>query len=254
MPIVAVAGDACTTTTVALAAGWPLVDEVLVVEADPTGGDLAAWFGLAPTPSLSTVVTRVPDGAWNDVEPLTRLADVGVRLITGPWRAGEAQQAVSESTRAVVPTLAALRSPIMLADTGRLLSNPTLHPFVGGAAVTVVVHRQATQSAAAAAVRLQRLSEAIVQFAESSTHVIVLVVGRRPFDLDEVQAFLVERCGPCDVLGLPVDALAASVLAGRAGVSARRLTRLPLMRSAAGAAATIRSTLPRVAAAPRPMW
>ena len=57
--IVAVAGDACTTTTVAIAAAWSVADDVIVIEADPSGGDLAAWFDLPVTPSLSTVVTRV---------------------------------------------------------------------------------------------------------------------------------------------------------------------------------------------------
>ena len=43
MAIVAVVGDTCTTTTVALASAWPLSSEALIVEADPSGGDLAAW-------------------------------------------------------------------------------------------------------------------------------------------------------------------------------------------------------------------
>ncbi len=61
MAIVAVAGDACTTTAVALASAWPASDEAILVEADPSGGDLAAWFDMTSSPSLSTVVTRVRD-------------------------------------------------------------------------------------------------------------------------------------------------------------------------------------------------
>ena len=61
MTILAVAGDRCSTTAVALAASWPAGDDVLLVEADPSGGDLAAWFDLPVTPSLSTVVTRALD-------------------------------------------------------------------------------------------------------------------------------------------------------------------------------------------------
>ena len=34
MPIVAVAGDVCTTTTVAIAATWPVGDETMIFEAD----------------------------------------------------------------------------------------------------------------------------------------------------------------------------------------------------------------------------
>ena len=39
MTIVAVVGDACTTTTVALASAWPASHEAMIVEADPSGGD-----------------------------------------------------------------------------------------------------------------------------------------------------------------------------------------------------------------------
>ena len=57
MSIVAIAGDVSTTTAVALASAWPVGEDILVVEADPTGGDLAAWFDMPVAPSLSTVVT-----------------------------------------------------------------------------------------------------------------------------------------------------------------------------------------------------
>lgn len=232
MTIVAVAGDVCTTTTVALASAWPTSDDVVLVEADPSGGDLAAWFDMPVTPSLSTVVTRVTDGAWPDIERFTRLADTGIRLIPGPARAGEAGQAVGESARSLVATLASLRSPVTIADTGRLQRPPAANPFVGSAAVNVVVHRQSPQSSRAAAVRLQRLAEQLEAFASTPSALIVAVVGAAPFDLDEIESFLADSVGVNATIGLPVDELAAAVYAGRTGVSERRLTRLPLARAA----------------------
>lgn len=232
MTIVAVAGDACTTTTVALASAWPVADDVVLVEADPSGGDLAAWFDMPVTPSLSTVVTRVLDGAWPDVELLTRLADSGIRLITAPARAGEAGQAVGEASRSLVPTLATLRSPVTIADTGRLQPSPAAHPFVGSAAVNIVVHRQAPQSSRAAAVRLQRLAEQLEAFATTPSTLIVAVVGAAPFDIGEIETFLADSVGVNAIVGLPVDDLTAAVYGGRTGVSGRRLARLPLARAA----------------------
>lgn len=232
MGIVAVAGDACTTTSVALASAWPVSDDVILVEADQSGGDLAAWFDLPVTPSLSTVVTRVLDGAWPEVERLTRLAESGVRLISAPARAGEAGQAVGESARSLVTTLAALRSPVTIADTGRLQPSPAAHPFVGSAAVTIVVHRQSQQSSRAAAVRLQRLAEQLDMFATTPSTVIVAVVGATPFDIGEIESFLAGSVGSTTIIGLPVDDLAAAVFGGRTGVSERRLARLPLVRAA----------------------
>jgi MinD-like ATPase involved in chromosome partitioning or flagellar assembly len=248
MAIVAVAGDACTTTTVALAASWSAGEDVVVVEADPSGGDLAAWFDMPVAPSLSTVVTRVLDGAWPEIERHTRLAENGMRLLPAPARAGEAAQALGESSRALVPTLAALRSPVAVVDTGRLGPVPAAHPFVAAAAATVIVHRQSTQSARAAAVRLQRLVDQVEQFAASRSAVIVAIVGAAPFGIDEIEQLLSGAAGDVPVVGLPVDELAAAVLGGRTGVSARRLGRLPLMRAARDLATTTERSLERTTA------
>lgn len=232
MGIVAVAGDVCTTTSVALASAWPIGDDVVLVEADPGGGDLAAWFDMPVAPSLSTVVTRVLDGAWPEVERLTRLAESGLRLIPAPARAGEANQAVGEAARTLVPTLASLRTPITIADTGPLAASHAAHPFVGSSAVTIVVHRQSSQSSRAAAVRLQRLADQLEAFASTPSVLVVAVVGAAPFSIDEIESFLVGTSGINAIIGLPEDELAASVLGGRTGVSERRLARLPLMKAA----------------------
>ena len=232
MGIVAVTGDACTTTTVAVASAWPISEDAILVEADPTGGDLAAWFDMPVAPSLSTVVTRVLDGAWPEVERLTRLADSGLRLIPAPSRPGEAAQAISEAGRSLVPTLAAMRSPVTIVDAGSLQSSPSAHPFVGSSAVTIVVHRQSTQSSRAAAVRLQRLADQLAGFATSPSALIVAVVGATPFDLGEIETFLADTVGVTAIIGLPVDDLTAAVFGGRTGVSERRLARLPLVKAA----------------------
>lgn len=243
MAIVAVAGDACTTTTVALASAWPVAEDVIVVEADPSGGDLAAWLDMPASPSLSTVVTRVLDGSWPEVERHTRLADSGLRVIPAPPRAGEAAQAVSESARSLVTTLATLRSPVVIADTGHLPAAPATHPFVGSSAVTVLVHRQAAQSSRAAAVRLQRLADQIEALATLPAAIVVAVVGAVPFGIDEIESFLRDSVGEQAVIGLPVDDLAAAVFGGRAGVSSRRLARLPLPKAGRGLAAAAERAL-----------
>ena len=232
MAIVAVAGDVCTTTAVALACAWRVADDVVLVECDPSGGDLAAWFDMPATPSLSTVVTRMHDGTWPDVERFTRLADTGIRLVPAPSRAGEAGQAVAESTRTLVPVLVGLRSPITIADTGGLHPSSPAHPFVASAAVNVVVHRQAPQSSRAAAVRLQRLAEQLEALAASPSTLIVAIVGAAPFDIGEIESFLVGSVGANAIVGLPVDAMTAAVYGGHTGVSGRRLARLPLARAA----------------------
>lgn len=232
MAIVAVAGDACTTTSVALASAWPASDEALLIEADPSGGDLAAWFDMPESPSLSTMVTRVLDGSLLEFEQHVRLAPSGLRVVPAPATGGEATQAIGQAARSLVPMLSARRSPVVFADTGRALPSPGSHPFVTSAAVTVVVHRQSVQSARAAAVRLQRLADQLDAFATLPTAIVVALVGAGPFDPGEVEAFLGQSVGAHPVVSLPVDELTAAVFGGRTGVSSRRLARLPLLRAA----------------------
>ncbi len=240
MAIVAVVGDAATTTSVAIAASWPASSGVLVVEADWRGGDLAAWLDLAPGPSLSTLVTATSDPKWEAIERHTRIATSGLRVLTAPAGAAEAQQAVIESARWVVPVLASITSPTVVADAGAVPSTMSTHPFAAAASAIVVVHRQATQSAAAAAVRLRRLVDQVELVSQSAVRVTVALIGSKPFDHHEVAGSLVEGTA---VVPLPVDPLAAAVYAGRRGVSPRRLARLPLNRAGSRLASTVADSL-----------
>jgi MinD-like ATPase involved in chromosome partitioning or flagellar assembly len=239
MAIVAVTGDACTTTTVALAAAWPWTDDAVVIEADPTGGDLAAWFDMPVSPSLSTVVTRAVDAGWDEIDRFTRLSPSGLRLIPAPAIAAEAQQAVAESARSFAGAAATPTSPVVFVDAGRFAPAPQVHPCVAVASVIVVVHRQAPQSARAAAVRVQRLADQLDACQAGDAGVVVAVVGSAPFDLRQIGEFLADVSGSVHVVGLPVDPLAAGTYAGRAGVSARRLARLPLSRASRDLAAAV---------------
>ena len=63
---------------------------------------------------------------------------------------------------------------------------------------------------------------------------ILAVIGSAPFDPAEIGAF-VDESVPDTVrttVAIADDPLAAATIAGRAGVSAKRLRRLPLMRTA----------------------
>ena len=254
MAIVAVTGDMCTTTAVALASALPASEDAIVVEADPSGGDLAAWFDLHAAPTLSSVVTRLGDGSWSEIERSTTLAQCGLRVIPAPVNAAETQQAVNQSARSLVPTLAALSSTVAVVDAGAAWPWPAVNPFVVAAAVTVLVHRQSPHSAPASAVRLQRLVAQIEAVQGSSSGLVVVVVGGAPFDLAEIGSFLADATGSTALVGLPVDDLTAAVYAGRAGVSQRRLARLPMARAARAVADTVTAQLgDRIVASWRPL-
>jgi hypothetical protein len=123
MTVIAVIGDCTTTTCVALAAGWA-VDDVLVLEADPSGGSLAGWLDTPSSPSLATIVANTgvreaSDGrAMSTVSAMTQRSTSGVRFVAAPLRTLAARRAIEEATAFVVPALAA-SDVVTLADLER---------------------------------------------------------------------------------------------------------------------------------------
>lgn len=237
MSLTALAGDCTTTTTLALAAAYPPADTPLVVEADRTGGSIAAWLDTPVAPSLSAIVAnqRGADertvSAWERIERMTHRSRSGVWFVPGPIRSIEAAQAVDEAERTIFPTMA--RAAPVLADVGRLAATSGVSRTLRIADTVVVCHRQATQSAAAAGVRVERTAELLSALSGSPARLVVAVIGDRPFGCDEIEQYLATAVKPLafDAVQLAVDELAAAVLGGRQGVTARRFARLPLIRS-----------------------
>jgi hypothetical protein len=239
MTIVAVVGDAATTTALAVAAGWPTENGAVVVEADPSGGTLAGWLDTPVHPSLATLVATIGAGvdqrsAITTFDSMIRRTDSGIRFVPNVIRSRAARGAVEEAAVSLIPAIAASHTTV-LADLGRHAAGLPVPPVVRAAEMVMVVHRQDRASAAAATVRIERLVETVEDLAPSARRMVLAVVGRVPFDAEEIGAF-VDQSVPGSLLAtaeVADDPLAAATLAGRAGVSAKRLRRLPLMRSAA---------------------
>lgn len=238
MTIVAITGDATTTTAVAIAAGWPADRggrDLLLLEADPGGGSLTGWLDTPAQPSLASIVANVGHAHRDVVETvrtMSRRSDSGIRFVANAVRARAAQRAVEEAALVVLPALAT--SPlVVLADAGRTRSGAS--PALQDADAVLVVHRQAPASPAAATVRIERLIETVEELASLDALLVLAVIGATPFDPAEIGDFVAgaapERLRR--TVALSDDPLAAATLAGRSGVSARRLRRLPLMRDAA---------------------
>lgn len=241
MAIVAVTGECCTTTAVALAAAWSVAEDVVVIEADPSGGDLAAWFDVPVSPSLSTVVTVGLDGR-QAVDRHTRLAPCGLRVLPAPVGTAEARQAIALSGP-LASTLSGAGSLSAIVDAGAPPAQMSTNPFLAVADVTVLVHRQTPHSGRAAGVRLQRFADLAAPIVGGPGETMIAIVGQHPFDIAQVERFLVDSVGEVVVVGLPEDPLSAAVYAGRTGVSARRLARLPLARAARDLAAAVAGRL-----------
>ena len=118
--------------------------------------------------------------------------------------------------------------------------------------VVVLAQRAASEGAAAAHIgRMSGIADQLRSLGEALPPVVVLVVGDRPFDPFEVGDHVRSRLGVASdersgdevanepssgVVVLPSDPLAAAVLAGRAGMSARRWSKTRLGRAATIAA------------------
>lgn len=250
MTTIVVGGDCSTTTTLALAAAWPTSgdDDVVVVEADPTGGSIAAWLDTPVSPSLSTIVTALHQNSttgptvpmqWRSVDSMIRRSPTGIRFVPAPFRTREARSAVTEAEHSLFPLLTSAPHTVAMLDVGRLdaLRPPTA---CRGAALTILVHRLDPCSAPAATVRLERLAETVSTLRDNAHSVALAIIGDAPFTLHEVVDFTAPGAIAWQ---LALDPLAAEVFAGRTGVSARRLARLPLPRSAAQVAADLANTL-----------
>ena len=233
MSLVCVTGDCTTTTAVALAAAWPVSEPAVVVELDPRGGALAGWFDVPLSPSLSTLVASAHGTAAGghtavELDDLVRTGENGLSFVPAPLRSREAIRAVAEARRTVVPVLAA-GGRVVIADVGAPFPGAAASDLVDGADVAVVCHRQDPASPGAASVRLERLREQVRSATEVAPEVVVALIGAQPFDAAQV-ADHVDPSLPW--IELAVDPLAAATIAGREGISARRMRRLPLPRTA----------------------
>ncbi|MCU1501297.1 MAG: hypothetical protein JWM12_651 [Ilumatobacteraceae bacterium] len=237
MSIVAVIGDGASTSAVGLAATWPRGERTVVAELDPAGGCLSAWLDVPRSPSLSELVASSGAGSWPVIESMFQTSARGVDVLVAPTRAIEAAAAVAAAASTVLPVLAALDDPIVLADGGRVRGRLT--PLVAAAGVVAVMHRQHAGSASAAAVGLLRVADLCEVLSLRSIPFVVGLVGEQPYRCDEVAAFV----GVDLVVPVDIDTWAAAVLAGRAG-SQRRLRHSDLFRSL-GSLAQLLSTLLR---------
>ncbi len=96
----------------------------------------------------------------------------------------------------IFPTLAPLASPVVLADAGPFGGAAGPPAVVAQSTLTVVVHRQAQQSARAAGVRLERLAECFEQLTAGAVEAVLAVIGRAPFDADEIANFVGAGASP----------------------------------------------------------
>lgn len=234
------ASPGVTTTLLALAAVWPEERSLLLVDADPDGGDLAARIGLGVEPGMASLAAagrRSLDRA--DIERHTQTIPGGVPVLLGnpdPEQAARELELVGQRLADVLPN----ESPDVLVDCGRLRSSSPAVPLAVRAFATLIVCRPRVDE-------LQHVRAQVGRFTAQGMQPDVLLVGDRPYSAHEVETAI--GCEVVDVIA--DDPTTAAALAGRGG-RASVVSRSPLIRSARSLADRIVATADPKPAPPAP--
>jgi hypothetical protein len=223
-----------TTAVVALAAGWPQGRGVLVVEADPAGGDIAPRFDLSTDPGLVTLAAAgrrelSPATLWNHVQTLPGRR--AAQVLVAPASAEQAQAALAAVRGRLAEVLGRLQDRDVLVDCGRLDPGSPALELMGNADLSVLVVRPVLSQVHHLHARVASLP--------LTAPTGLMTIGDSPYSsLDVAGTVRLQLVG-----SLAHDGRAAAALAGETG-TARDLARSDLMRSAAGLAESLVRRLP----------
>lgn len=221
-----------TSSALAIAASWPR--PVVLVEADPSGGDLmyrcthASGGSLAAAPGivqLATAARNAPEGRPGVLAAATQPLACGVPVVQGVAHRGQSR-GLAGLWSAIARTAANDVDVDVIVDLGRI-EDATM-PLVEASQWTLVVAQPLLDS-------VMHLRDVVGQVVPRAGGAVApLLVGRSEHagangdDLDAVLADVGAGCGP--TLGLAWDPKALWAL--EKGRITKSVTRSPLMRSA----------------------
>jgi hypothetical protein len=199
-----------TTFATALAARWPAPHRPVLVEADPSGGDLAARFSLESTPgllSLAAAARRSADPAlvWQHAQALPG----GLPVVTAPPDADRARGALSALTpdpaagAGVLRTAGNVPDAVLIVDCGRIDTGSPALPIVRAADAMVLL-------TGAHADDLAHLPRRLPAIGRWSPHPVMLLVGEGYSPAEVARELGVPPLGR-----VPDDPRGAAVLCGR---------------------------------------
>ncbi|MFD8497735.1 chromosome partitioning protein [Amycolatopsis sp. NPDC059657] len=199
-----------TTLSVALAARWPEPARALLVEADPSGGDIATRFGLESAPGLVSLTvagrrSADPALAWQHTQSLPG----GLLVVSAPPDADRARAALLALTSDRPAHAGGLRlaadqpGAAVIVDCGRVDAGSSAMPFVRAADVMVLLARSRADDLAHLARRLPEVG----RWARRS---VLLLVGDGYSTTEVARELGVSPWGR-----VPEDVYGAAVLCGR---------------------------------------
>lgn len=210
-----------STLAVALAGMWPQEVPAVVVEADASGGDVAAWWQMPSEPGLVELAAAVRHeaGAAGGADPVqcSRETPGGLRVCAAPataQRAGTAVELLARHPHALRPGGEA----VAVVDLGRLAPRSAAASLACSADAVVVVTRDEVA-------QLKRLKDSLPGLRSGLAHLGVSVVGERESPAEIAEVLQVPVWGR-----IPPDARGAALVRGER--AEKRPQRRPLPAAA----------------------
>jgi MinD-like ATPase involved in chromosome partitioning or flagellar assembly len=241
-----------TTAALALASAWPAHRRIVLVEADPAGGDIAARFGLPADPSMVSLATSLrherASAAGAALLGYCQELPGGLRVLTAPVSPTEARFALDMAADSLAGLAADSRVDVIV-DCGRIEAStlPSTSEAGGTRPIAAPVTRLLMQADAVLVITSGELADLSHVQARLPTlralnpNLSLVVRPPQIWSTDEI-----ERELDVQIVGtLPSDAVSADVLAGRE--HSRHVARLPLFRAATAIAEHLVGHLPGVA-------
>ncbi len=241
-----------TVTALAMGAVWPTASGAVVVEADASGGDIAAWHQLPPSPGVTDLAAATRHRAGNPLSH-TQTLPGGLAVCPGPASADPAGGAVellatNNPALASTPGSAAVGGdtatgagpPALVVDLGRLTPrSPTAHLLSHADEALLLVGDDVAQ--------LRRVNQSAAALTETVERLRVVVTGGSG-RTSEIAAALEL---PVWDGRIPTDARSAAFLRGEA--ESLRPARRPLFRAALALARTVSAAVePATPTPPQP--
>ncbi|GAB3570557.1 hypothetical protein GCM10027445_24340 [Amycolatopsis endophytica] len=199
-----------TTFAVALAARWPGPSRALVVEAAPSGGDLALRFSLASTPGLVSLAAAARRGGDADlVWQHTQELRGGLRVVAAPPDAEQTRAALAALAQHPASGLELLRQAanqpgvVVIVDCGRVDPGSPGVPIARSCDAMVLLSR-------AHADDLAHLPRRLPTVARWTPNPVFLLVGPGYSEAEVARELGVQPLGR-----VPHDVRGAAVLCGR---------------------------------------
>lgn len=169
-----------TTAMLALAAVWPVSTPLLLVEADPDGGALAARFGLSTDPGRASAAPGLRrDAADVVLDRHTQTLPGGTPILVGPTSPEQARASLAGCAARLGGALAASATRDAIVDCGRLSVGTPAAPLLAAADTLLVVVRPRLDELAPLTHRLPAL-------AKGGARVGLLLIGEVPYRQDDV--------------------------------------------------------------------